>query len=38
MIRKGEAMDIWSLHRQGISFREIGRRVGLDRRTVESSI
>lgn len=34
MIGKGQVMDIWSLHRQGYSFREIGRRLKLDRRTV----
>ena len=35
MIEKGAAMDIWSLHKQGYSYREIGRRLKLDRRTVK---
>ena len=38
MITKGAAMDIWSLYRQGHSFSSIGRRVGLDRRTVKKYI
>ncbi|MCK5613018.1 hypothetical protein KAR91_64695 [Candidatus Pacearchaeota archaeon] len=28
-------MDIWSLKRQGFSERAIGKRLGLDRRTVK---
>lgn len=38
MIGKGTAMDIWSLHRQGYSYREIGRRLRLDRRTVKKYV
>lgn len=38
MIVKGRVMDIWTLHRQGYSQREIGRRLGLDRRTVKKYI
>ncbi len=34
MVEKEECMDIWSLKRQGFSNRAIGRRLGLDRRTV----
>jgi transposase len=34
MVGKEECMDIWSLKRQGFSNRAIGRRLGLDRRTV----
>ena len=35
MVEKEECMDIWSLKRQGFSDSAIGRRVGLDRRTVK---
>ncbi len=38
MIRKGEVMDIWTLYRQGYSYRAIARRLGLDRRTVKRYI
>jgi len=38
MIEKGAAMDIWSLHRQGLSYRSIAKRVGLDRRTVQKYV
>lgn len=38
MITKGATMDIWSLHRQGYSFREIGRQLKLDRRTVKKYV
>jgi len=35
MVTKEDCMDIWSLKRQGFSDTAIGRRVGLDRRTVK---
>jgi len=35
MVTKEKCMDIWSLKRQGFSYVAIGRRVGLDRRTVK---
>lgn len=38
MIMKGAAMEVWSLHRQGLSYSSIARRVGLDRRTVKKYI
>ena len=38
MVKRGHAMDIWSLNRQGISYREIARRMGLDRRTVKKYV
>jgi hypothetical protein len=38
MIKREELMDIWSFRRQGLSFREIGRRAGLDRRTVKKHV
>ena len=38
MIGKGEAVDIWTLQRQVCSWREIGRRLGLDRRKVKKYV
>ncbi|MBF0318298.1 MAG: hypothetical protein HQL01_00635 [Nitrospirae bacterium] len=38
MVYKETCMDIWSLKRQGFSDRAIGKRLGIDRRTVKKYI